>query len=302
MKNRFIKHSTLMILLLPLSALEAKSTSLPEELMNWAMSNIILVLAGIVILATLFTLFALLNNLLANQKRAIDIAQGFDVEALENSTGPSFFERLYAKSWSLVPMDKEADIDLGHEYDGIRELDNKLPPWWLYLFYITIAWAVVYVYVSHFREDSISQAQEYEIAMEEAELQKERYLAGQANSIDESNVVFLTDVADLESGKKIYMTNCLACHGAEGQGGIGPNLTDKYWIHGGGAPDIFKTIKYGVVEKGMTAWQASLPPVSIQRVASFIHSLEGTDPPNAKEPQGELYEAPVMTMNSSELN
>lgn len=300
MKNRFIKYSTLIILLFSLTTLEAKSTSMADEMLNWAMSNIILVLAGTVILAALFTLFALLNNLLANQKRSIDIAQGVDVEALENSTGPNFFQRMYAKAWSLVPMDKEADIDLGHEYDGIRELDNRLPPWWLYLFYFTIAWAVVYVYYSHFRENSISQTEEYEIAMEEAELMKERYLAGQANSIDESNVLFMTDVADLESGKKIFMTNCLACHGAEGQGGIGPNLTDEYWIHGGSASDIFKTIKYGVVEKGMTAWQASLPPVSIQRVTSFIHSLQGTDPPNAKAPQGELYEAPAMTMNVSE--
>lgn len=300
MKNRLIKYSTLIILLFRMSAVKAETASLPEQALNWAGQNIVLVLAGGVILGAFITLFALLNNLLASQKRAIDIAQGIDVEALENATGPSFFERMYDKAWSLVPMDKEADIDLGHNFDGIRELDNRLPPWWLYMFYFTIAWAVVYVYVAHFREDSISQTQEYEIAMEEADLIKERYLARQANAIDESNVVFLSDIADIESGKKIFMANCLACHGAEGQGGIGPNLTDQYWIHGGSASDIFKTIKYGVVEKGMTAWKAQLPPVSIQRVASFIHSLEGTNPPNPKAPQGVIYEAPAMTMNASE--
>ena len=108
-----------------------------------------------------------------------------------------------------------------------------------------------------------------------------------ANSVNEDNVTVTTVAKDLTSGSTIYTTNCVACHGDKGQGGVGPNLTDKFWIHGGGIKDLFKTITHGIPEKGMIAWEKSLNPIQIQQVASYVLTLQGTNPPGAKEPQGE---------------
>ena len=159
MKLNLIKKYILIGLVLTSGMLEAKSEiSLGESALNWAYTNLFVVLAGVVILGAFLTLFTLLNNLLLNQRRELLISQGVDVDAVSNSNKTPFFTRLYSKAWSLVPMDKENDIDLGHDYDGIRELDNRLPPWWVYLFYITILWAGVYIYYSHFRENKVSQS------------------------------------------------------------------------------------------------------------------------------------------------
>ena len=188
-----------------------------------------------------------------------------------------------------VPISKEDTIDLGHNYDGIRELDNKLPPWWQAGFYISIVFAVVYMFIYHVNSDWSSD-QEYQTAMAEGEEMKKAYLAKSANLVDESSVTVLTDASSLDAGKEIYVQNCIACHGMAGEGNaVGPNLTDEYWLHGGGIKNIFKTIKYGVPEKGMISWQNQLNPQKMQQVASYIFSLVGTDPPNAKAPQGELY-------------
>ena len=125
--------------------------------------------------------------------------------------------------------------------------------------------------------------------MQEAAKVKEAYLAKVAAGVNENNVIALTDASKIAEGEQIYTTYCVACHGAEGQGGIGPNMTDEYWLHGGDIKDVFKTIKYGVIDKGMTPWQEMLKPQEMQAVASFILTLQGTNPPDAKGPQGELY-------------
>jgi len=187
-----------------------------------------------------------------------------------------------------VPIAQEEDIDLGHDYDGIRELDNALPPWWKWGFYITIGISVIYIWYYHFATDW-SSAKEYEEQMALAEAQQAAYLAQAANNVDETSATILTADADLQAGKEIYTTNCVACHGTNGEGGIGPNFADQYWIHGGDVKDLFKTIKYGVPEKGMIAWQDQLRPQEMLQVASYILQFQGTNPPNAKEPQGELY-------------
>lgn len=106
--------------------------------------------------------------------------------------------------------------------------------------------------------------------------------------IDENSVTLLTDKAGVGAGMKIFQEKCTACHGAEGGGAVGPNLTDDFWLHGGSVQDVFKVIKYGVPEKGMISWEKQLSPTDIQKVASFVLSLKGTKPANAKEPQGEL--------------
>jgi cytochrome c oxidase cbb3-type subunit 3 len=187
------------------------------------------------------------------------------------------------------PVEKEADIDLGHEYDGIRELDNRLPPWWLYGFYITIIFGVVYFYRAEVSHAAPTGAEEYQAAVLKANAQQEERLKDQKNRVDENTVVLISDKAELEKGKTVFMSNCTPCHGQQAQGIVGPNLTDDYWIHGGKINDIFKTIKYGYPEKSMQSWKDQLSPVQIAEVASYIKSLRGTNPPGAKEKQGELY-------------
>lgn len=192
------------------------------------------------------------------------------------------------KLTDAVPVEKEESILFHHEYDGIRELDNNLPPWWVYMFYVTLVFAVIYLGYYHVYNSGNLQEQEYLAEMNQAELRKAEYLRMKGSSIDESNVEMLTDAALIENGKSIYAQNCSACHGSAGEGGVGPNLTDPYWIHGGGIKNIFSVIRNGAPEKGMIPWKSQLSPEQIQQVSSYIITLEGTSPENAKAPQGEL--------------
>lgn len=200
-----------------------------------------------------------------------------------------------------VPLDREAEVMTDHEYDGIRELDNNLPPWWIYGFYGTIIFAFVYLFDYHVFGTSPLQLDEYKQELAEAELQKSSRLKEVAASVDEATVTALTDAASLASGKEIYVGNCAACHGQAGEGLVGPNLTDVYWLHGGGVKNIFKSIKYGIPEKGMIAWQTQLNPETMQKVSSYILTLQGTKPANPKEAQGQEWkeEAAVATDSTS---
>ena len=188
-----------------------------------------------------------------------------------------------------ISIDKEKDIDLEHDYDGIRELDNTIPPWWRLAFIFTIVFAVGYMYRYHVAKSAPLQIEEYTIAMQKAEAEKEAYLKLSANNVDE-NSVKLVDVTGIEAGKALFTTNCVACHGAEGQGLVGPNLTDNYWIHGGDIKDVFKTIKYGYPDKGMRSWKEDFSPIQMAQLASFVKSIKGTNPATPKEPQGTLFE------------
>ncbi|HEY0678209.1 MAG TPA: cbb3-type cytochrome c oxidase N-terminal domain-containing protein [Chitinophagaceae bacterium] len=187
------------------------------------------------------------------------------------------------------PVHEEGNIDLGHNYDGIRELDNRLPPWWLYGFYITIIFAGIYLWRYHVSHTAPSSEEEYQIAMAKADRQKEAYLKKTAANVDENTVKYMADAAELSAGQKVYQMNCSPCHGKAGEGTVGPNLTDDYWLHGGSIKDIFKTIKYGVPEKGMKSWKDDFSPKQLAQLSSFITSLKGTNPPNAKEKQGDLF-------------
>lgn len=233
----------------------------------------------LVLLATLYNLSSLIKSLRSKE---------VEDESYRPATGI-----LEAEFIGLRPMEEEKDLLMDHEYDGIMELDNKLPPWWLYMFYFTIVFGVFYVGYYHF-SDGLSQEEEYLAEMALAEEQKAVFLASAANNVDESNAEVLTDATALANGKERFETLCVACHGATGGStqtppGVGPNLTDEYWLHGGGVKNIFKTIKYGVPAKGMISWEAQLSPRQIQEVASYIISLEGSNPPNAKDPQGEIW-------------
>lgn len=187
------------------------------------------------------------------------------------------------------PIHEEADIDLGHDYDGIRELDNRLPPWWLYGFYLCIVFAGIYLYRNHVSHSAPSSKEELTRSLQIAAIEKEAYLKKAANKVDENTVTYLADAASLDAGKKIFITTCAACHAADGGGTVGPNLTDNNWIHGGSIVDIFKTIKYGWPEKGMKSWQEDYSPVQMAQLSSYVKSLTGTKPLKAKEPQGDVF-------------
>lgn len=209
---------------------------------------------------------------------------------------PSIIEQLNAS----VSLEKENDIMFEHEYDGIRELDNDLPPWWKYGFYATIVFAFIYFIGYHITGNFDSQTTEYEKEIAQAKVEVEEFMKNSANKVDE-NTVKLLSATEIESGKAVYVANCAACHGNEGQGTVGPNLTDPYWIHGGGLSDIFKSIKYGWVDKGMKSWKDDLSPMQIAQITSYIKSIQGTNPQGAKEPQGVLYQEQAIGADSLNL-
>ncbi len=258
-----------------------------DQLLNWTYKNIIIVFVMIIVLGVVLSIARLLFDLIDKQKDDLLLE---DTAQEDASNSISWWEKLSNRAWNLIPMDRESDIMLEHDFDGIHELDNKLPPWWLYLFFLTIIWAGVYFYMFQFSSKAVSQEEEYYAAMQVAKEAKRKYAASQANAVDEYTVVALTDDVSLELGQKAFDLNCATCHGFKGEGIVGPNLTDAYWLHGGATKDIFKTIKYGVPEKGMIAWKAQLSPSAIQNITSYIESIQGTDPENAKEKEGILYD------------
>jgi cytochrome c oxidase cbb3-type subunit 3 len=202
----------------------------------------------------------------------------------------------------IVPIEDEDSILLDHDYDGIRELDNNLPPWWKYGFYLTIVVAVVYMINYHVLGTGDLQGKEYENEMTQAKLEVDEFMKNSASNVDENTVKLLTDASDIASGKDIFSSNCAACHGKLGEGTVGPNFSDDYWIHGGSIQDIFKSIKYGWVEKGMKSWKEDLSPIQIAQVTSYIKSLRGTNPPNGKAPQGDLFnEGGIAPSNDSTI-
>ena len=210
------------------------------------------------------------------------------------------------KSWwmkinSFRSLNEEKDIQLDHDYDDIKELDNKLPPWWIYGFYITIIFAGIYLWRYHVSETAPLSIKEFEMEMAKAEVDKANNLKKAGNSVDENTVKLLTAATDIEAGKKIYTTSCSPCHAADGGGVVGPNLTDDYWLHGGSVKDVFKTIKYGVPEKGMQPWKGTFSPTQIAQLTSFIKSIRGAKVASAKEPQGDLYKEETAVSDTTRI-
>ena len=200
-----------------------------------------------------------------------------------------------------VSIDKEQDVQLDHDYDGIKELDNSLPPWWIYGFYFTILFAGVYMYRYHISTSAPLQVEELAVEKIQAEREKVAYMATLANNVDETSIAYNPTAELLTEGKAIFVKNCVSCHGPEAQGAsIGPNLTDEYWIHKGGIKDIFKTIKNGVQEKGMIPWGQQLSNAQIAAAATFIKSLQESHPANPKAPQGDKYEEESENTGSSD--
>lgn len=196
---------------------------------------------------------------------------------------------IYKKLLGAKPLSESQDITLDHNYDGIRELDNKLPPWWLYGFYLTIVFAGIYLTRYHIF-DGMDQTQEYTAEMVEAEAAIALFKQTAKDFVDASNVVYLSESTDLNAGQKIFEQFCVACHKADGGGGIGPNLADEYWILGGGIKNIFTTITEGGRDgKGMVSWSNELKPRERAQVASYVLSLQGTTPKEPKAAEGSIW-------------
>ena len=175
-------------------------------------------------------------------------------------------------------------------HDGIKELDNVLPPWWVGLFYATIIFALVYLVRFHIM-DAYNQDQEFATEMQVADKQVEEYMKTAPDVMNKDKVTLLTDASAIAEGKTLFNANCVACHKADGGGAIGPNLTDKFWINGGGIKNVFNTImEGGRPGKGMIPWKDQIKPTQIQKIASYVLSLQGTNPKDAKPVEPEAKE------------
>lgn len=217
------------------------------------------------------------------QRKQLDEAQSVSI------TQSQWYKNLMAKLTKSRRIEEEGEVMLHHNYDGIHELDNVLPPWWVYLFYGTIIFGAIYLVRYHWM-GADNQAMEFKNEMAMAEKQIEQYKLTAPDLMDKEKVTLLTDKASLDAGKALFTTNCIACHRADGGGQIGPNLTDEFWINGGGIKNVFNTImEGGRPGKGMVSWKAQIKPSDIQKIASYVLSLQGSHPANGKAPEGDKY-------------
>lgn len=252
-----------------------------SSLSFWTLSTV-LVLEMLII----FILIYFIRNLwrILNPVPVVEKAEIRQSISWMMSTWETLDKKFFTKA---APIEKEADIMLDHDYDGIKELDNALPPWWKYGFYITIFVAIFYILKFEVWHTGMNPTEEYNTEMAAAKIETEAYLASMKENVDENSVVML-DAAGIAIGKTLYTKTCVACHSPTGAGGVGPNLTDNYAIHGATIQDIFKTIKYGWPDKGMQAWQSNYSPVEMQQLASYVKSLINTNVADGKAPQGDL--------------
>ena len=296
MKQKLI--STLFILsIIPSLSAFAQGTSFTVDSRTtfFIVTGFTLIIA-ILVLAVSIVVLQLLRTFVRQQAEKLAAERGEELVEEESA-----WSKMWAKLNDFRPMEEERELVLDHNYDGIRELDNHLPPWWKWLFYVTIIFGVVYLAAYHVFDTLPLQEEEYISQMEEADAANAARLANLPESnIDENNVTLVEDAAMLAKGQQIFNLNCAQCHKESGGGGIGPNLTDDYWLHGGSISDIYKTIKVGVPEKGMISWEPLLSPEQMQNVSSYIITLKGTNPPGAKDPQGELYVPEEVTPEPAE--
>jgi cytochrome c oxidase cbb3-type subunit 3 len=236
-----------------------------------------------------FVIYGLAKTSIVLSRLMLGPEKKFSVEPSAKIKKERTWNKLVKKMTGSVPVEYEADVMLDHNYDGIRELDNQLPPWWKWGFILTICFAFFYLFSYHVAGTGKLSLQEYADELKQAQAAKEERMKIASNNITETNVIVLTEAGELGAGKNIYEKNCVACHGNLGQGNVGPNLTDEFWLHGGGIKNVFNTITTGVPNKGMISWKAQLAPKQIQEVASFVLSMAGTNPPGAKESQGEKW-------------
>ncbi|MDF2158632.1 cbb3-type cytochrome c oxidase N-terminal domain-containing protein [Algoriphagus sp. CAU 1675] len=287
MKKFLILFSLLGILLSPSAWAQTEESNWYTQLQAMDASQLtLLIILGIVLLVivVLLLLMVYLMTFMASTLRKEDPSF-----ADEPTWWESFKERFVTGKLDEVGSKDEAGKMMAdHSYDGITELDNFMPPWLRYVFIITIVFGVVYFVNYSVLGIGKTGVEEYEEELRLEAIAAEARQSTMLASIDETNVEEDRSPDAIAAGKGIFEANCAACHAQDGGGGVGPNLTDAYWIHGGSIKEVFSVIKYGVVAKGMVPWEDQLSPVEIQQVSSFILSLSGTTPANPKEPQGEL--------------
>jgi cytochrome c oxidase cbb3-type subunit III len=264
----------------------AKSVSLLDDpMLTFYIIVTFLFVIAILVLVVAAYMLQILNFMVrqAEQEKAAKLG-------IEYKPAISFWQRVWEKWNSLKPLEKESDIMLDHNYDGIRELDNHLPPWWKWLFYATIGFSVVYLVVFHVFDTFPLQIKEYENEVAYAQEQAVKMKASNpVAAIDETNVEVTTDAQALADGKITFLNTCASCHRKDGGGDIGPNLTDEYWLHGGSVKDLFTVIRHGVQGTNMIAWEGVISPEKMKNVSSYILTMQGSNPLNPKKPQGEIY-------------
>ncbi len=253
----------------------------------------------VVFLAAVVAIYMIkILNLLTSEAEKHKVAK----LGIEYVSKPTWWDNFLQSMNAWVPVDQEKTIVLDHDYDGIKELDNHLPPWWKWLFIATIVWSAIYIFVFHISNSLPLQLEEYQTELIVADEQVRRLRASQPlQEIDENTLAFTLDsISFITNGKAVFMdNNCGSCHRNDGGGNmIGPNLTDEYWLHGGSIKEVFSIVKNGVVEKGMPAWGKLLSPQQVRDVTFFVLSLQGTNPQDAKKPQGDLYKEEVIQSDS----
>ena len=248
---------------------------------------ILFLLLILLILIAIEIIVSALENIMLH--KLDDEAKAIFLAEKEKSFKFTWLKETYQNLLGQTPIEDEAEIILDHNYDGIKELDNNLPPWWIYGFYASIVFAAVYLLRYHVFSGP-SQIDELETELADARIAIETYKKTAKNLVDINTVTQLTEAADLSAGKTIFETNCVACHMADGGGGIGPNLTDPNWILGGDIKSVFKTVSEGGRSgKGMIAWKQQLKPLEMAQVSSYVLTFEGTTPANPKAPEGDVW-------------
>ena len=292
MKKILLSAAGLLVTITGFSQEAASSNSMTALYALGALVFIVLLLVIMVAILLLRSFNTLVEQTLKEKAKALGVAYVPE---------PSYWTKLSQKLNASVPVEQEKDIDLGHSYDGIRELDNHLPPWWKWLFYATIVWAVIYMVVYHVSSSLPLSIGEYQDELAAADVEKKRFLASQPQmAIDLDKLEYTPDAEVLARGEKVYVINCVPCHRKDGGGNtIGPNLTDNYWLHGGAVKNVFLTVNDGLVEKGMPAWGKTMSQGDVRDVTFFVLSLQGTNPADAKAPQGEPMEQKVIQKSDS---
>ncbi|MFC5682963.1 cbb3-type cytochrome c oxidase N-terminal domain-containing protein [Flavobacterium sp. MAHUQ-51] len=254
---------------------------------KYPMVDLVLVIILVLLIAVEMVISAadaIVYQLLPEEEKARLAAE--EQLPLKEST---WFKNLMKKLTKSVPIENEGSLLLNHDYDGIKELDNNLPPWWVYSFYACIIFAAIYL-VRFEILGADNQEMELKKELAQAKIEVAEYMKNAPDLMDEKTVTQLTEPADLAIGKATFEANCAACHRADAGGQIGPNLTDDHWILGGGIKNIFHTITNGGRDgKGMISWKGTLKPKEIQKVASYIMSLKGSNPKDPKAPDGEIW-------------
>lgn len=274
------------------------------QVFDWDITTWLLIFIFVIMAISISALYSSLKALTGKYSVADKTAEiKPTVKEESEDEKESFWTRFDKKFLTrAVPVEREADVMLDNNYDGIRELDNSLPPWWKWGFVFTIVFAVVYLLSYHVAGTGKLQLAEYQDELTVAELAKAERMKLTGENVNEGNVKVLAEPEAIAAGKDIFTRNCVACHLADGGGQVGPNLTDQFWIHGGGIKNIFTTITNGVPAKGMISWKTQLTPKQIQQVASYILTFQGTTPAVAKEPQGDKWTEAAVPVDSTAVS